>query len=45
MTDFPDQQTAREIAQATVQQLFSEPEQARQQLIRRRALFTGLVAN
>jgi [NiFe] hydrogenase assembly HybE family chaperone len=45
MTDFPDQQTAREIAQATVQQLFSEPEQARQQLIRRRALFTGLGAN
>lgn len=45
MTDFPDQQTAREIAQEILQKLFSEPEQVRQKRINRRALFTGLDAN
>ena len=44
-TDFPDQQTAREIAQETIRQLFSRATSAGQKLIGRRALFTGLEAN
>lgn len=45
MTDFPDQRIAREVAQETLKRLFSEPEQAGQKRINRRALFTGLEAN
>ena len=44
-TDFPDQQTARELALETMHQLFSEATPARRKLIRRRALFTGLEAS
>lgn len=45
MTDFPDQDTAREIALESSRRLFAEPEQAEHKLINRRALFTGLGAS
>lgn len=45
MTDFPDQDTAREIARESMRRLFTEPQQAEQKLIKRRAFFTGLGAN
>lgn len=44
-TDFPDQETAREVAQETMRQLFSQAKPEEQKLIARRALFTGLEAN
>lgn len=45
MTDFPDQQIAREIALETMQQLFSDAKKPERKLIARRALFTGLGTN
>lgn len=45
MTDFPDQETAREIALESMRRLFTEPQQAEQKSINRRAFFTGLGAN
>ncbi len=42
MTDFPDQQTAREVAEETMRRLFLAADRPREKLVNRRALFTGL---
>lgn len=45
MTDFPDQDTAREIALESLRRLFADAEQTERKLVKRRALFTGLGAS
>jgi len=45
MTDFPDQQTATEIAAETMRRLFSQAGKPAGKPIGRRALFTGLEVN
>ena len=44
VSDFPDQETAREVALEIMQQLFSSDTGTGRKLINRRALFTGLGA-